>query len=248
MKKFVSAMAVFASLTAFGSIEASAGIISAPSVTGAATLADLTGGGGDLLSDRVQVFGPTGGAFANKGVTDAQVSACGTGNPANGLFNLFGAGLNVANACEFGLADHSIVTALPYNIAVNSALENKPTLVYEPDGVTLSDVFGIRCEDVFNGGQGGCYLVFLSRIGNQPFIIPSDVDTSGWYSVTELAGGLGTVFDMTIYLDPTFQSNSSDTVRFISANEVPEPATLGLFGAGFAGLTAMLRRKKASKK
>ena len=239
-------MAVFASLTAMGSIEASAGIISAPSVTGAATLADLTGGGGVLLSDRVQVFGPTGGAFANKGVTDTQESACGTGNPANGLFNLFGAGLNEANACEFGLADHSIVTALPYNIAVNPDV--KPTLVYEPDGVTLSDVFGTRCEQVFNGGQGGCYLVFLSRIGDQPIIIPSDISTDGWYSVTELAGGLGTVFDMTIYLDTTFQSNSLDTVRFISANDVPEPATLALFGAGFAGLAAMRRRNKAAKK
>ena len=65
--------------------------------------------------------------------------------------------------------------------------------------------------------------------------------------MTELAGGAGTIFDMTIYLDPTFQETSGMTARFIYVNEVPEPATLTLFGAGFAGISAFRRRRKACK-
>lgn len=244
MKKFVSAVAAVACLTAFGSLAANAGALP-PSVTGPATLADLTGGGGVLLSDRIQLIGPTGGIFANRGVTETQESNCGSAGTALG--NLFGAGLIVSNACEFGVPDHSVITQLPYNIAANSGQADTPTIVYEPDGVTISDIFGVRCDDGFNGGTGGCYLIFITDINDQPIVIPSGISTANWYKVTELAGGLGTIFDMTIYLDPDYQATSGITARFVDATEVPEPATLVLFGAGVAGLAVMRRRRKANK-
>ncbi len=246
MKNIASALAVVAALSAFGSSAANATVIGAPSVTGLATTTDLTRVfDGALLSDRLQVIPSNGiGQVVGIGVTEAQESNCGS----NGTFigNIFGAGVTVANACEFGLADHSVNPNINVNIGVNLPLEGRPTLVYEPDG-TLSDIFGIDCEEEFNGGNGGCYLFFLSKINDQPFILPPALDTSNWFSVTELAGGAGTIFDMTIYLDPTQQAATGWTARFISANDVPEPLTMSLFSVGLAGMAAIRRRRDSAK-
>jgi hypothetical protein len=122
---------------------------------------------------------------------------------------------------------------------------NDLTLVYWPDG-TLSDIFGITCvaEDASQNCTTGA-LAFLTQINGQPIDLTPLGDTSNFFKLTKIAGGPGTVFDMTYYLAPSWR-DAGATARFISANAVPEPGTLSLYGAGLAGAFAMRRRKKKS--
>lgn len=128
------------------------------------------------------------------------------------------------------------ITTVP-GLGINSSMENKFTLVYEPDGVTLSDIFGINCN-----GQT-CDLAFLSKRAGAPIDL-TGVDTSNFFAVTEIAGADSTVFDASYYLDPTWVRLNNGFARFISATDVPEPVTVTLFGAGIAGLAVMRRRRK----
>lgn len=159
--------------------------------------------------------------------------------PGTGIVEGFSVSNSDINGCSSVLVGGCFFTVPnPLGLAFNSSQEDRWTMVYEPDGTTLSDIFGMTCND------GGCNLAFLSRIGNQAIDL-TGVDTSNWYAVTELAGVPSTIFDAGYYLDPNYVRQNPGTVaRFISSNEVPEPATLTLFGAGALGAAVIRRRRK----
>ena len=52
---------------------------------------------------------------------------------------------------------------------------------------------------------------------------------------------------LTVYVDGTSDETSNDPPPILTAQAVPEPATLALMGVGFAGLGWMPRRRKAAK-
>jgi len=210
MRKIGFAFIAAAALTALGSIPALAVPTSPP--TSFVPLA----GPVQSFDDAMFIFKPGSGVIESKAVTSSDINSCST---------------VLVGGCLFTVPN-------PLGLGFNSSLESRLTLVYEPDGITLSDIFGITCNGV------SCNLTFLSRIGNQAIDL-TGVDTSNWFSVTELAGVPSTIFDATYYLDPTYvRLNPGTFSRFISSNEVPEPATLTLFGAGMLGAAVIRRRRK----
>jgi hypothetical protein len=138
-------------------------------------------------------------------------------------------GVNLVGGCFFQMPN-------PSGIPMNSAMEDRFTVVYQPNSTIIDAIFGIQC------GNGSCTMAFLSRMNGQTIDL-TGVDTSNFFGVTELSGVPSTVFDATYYLDPTFVQNQHGFARFI-VSAVPEPVTLSLFGAGLAGAVAMRRRKK----
>jgi hypothetical protein len=165
-------------------------------------------------------------------ITDTQKTNCG---PANG--DTFTTGVSVLGGCAF-----SVDIPAPLDLS----LVDKFTLVYEPDGTTVSDLFGITCGSDTSNGQActSAYWIFLSTIPGQTLDF-TGFSTTGFFTETEIPGGTGTVFDATRYIAPQFQGNYF--ARFSSANEeIPEPATLTLVGAGIAAVATMRRRRKAN--
>jgi hypothetical protein len=212
MRKTGSAFVVAAALTALGSIPALAVPTSPP--TSFVPLA----GPVQPFDDAVFIFKPGTGVIESKAVNSSDINGCSS---------------LLVGGCLFTVPN-------PLGLSFNSNLDGRLTLVYEPDGITLSDIFGFTCGDV------GCNLAFLSRIGNQVIDL-TGVDTSNWFKVTELGGVPSTIFDATYYLDPNYvRANPGTFARFISSNEVPEPATLTLFGAGMLGAAMIRRRRKRS--
>lgn len=225
-----------AALSAIGLGEANATAL--PSVIGPATVANLTFGA-NIVSDGIRVFNPDGSFLTGFGKTDAQESNCGI--PAE---NAQGPGEHTLGGCLFAF-NPAQMSAAPADLSLAGQL----TLVFEPDGVTLSDIFGVDCftNDPTTGACTSGALAYLSKINGLPLDLAALGDTSNFFKVTEIAGGPGTVFDMTYYLAPSLR-DAGYTARFLSANDaVPEPSTLALFGAGFAGVIAMRRRRKANK-
>ncbi|HWU54355.1 MAG TPA: PEP-CTERM sorting domain-containing protein [Rhizomicrobium sp.] len=209
MKRFGFAFIAAAALTIFGGTAANA-------LPFPPTLFQPTAGGVVPFEDRMFIFKPGAGLIEDRMVTHADINGC-----ANVL----------VGGCLFTVPN-------PLGLAFNPSQQDRLTLVYEPDGITLSDIFGVTC----NGDT--CNLAFLSRIGNQAIDL-TGVNTSDWYAVTELAGVPSTIFDATYYLDHDFLlANPGSFARFVSANEVPEPATLTLFGAGALGAAVIRRRRK----
>jgi hypothetical protein len=210
MKTIASALLAAAVLALFGSVAADATPFPPTAFVPVA-------GPAVSFSDTMFIFKPPGPAvLEGLAVTPADISACS---------NI------IAGGCLFDVPN-------PLGLPFDAAQEGRFTLVYEPDGVTLSDLFGMRCNGV------SCNLAFLSEIPGQPIDL-TGVDISNFYAVTELAGVPSTVFDATYYLDPTWlAANRGTFARFISANDVPEPATLTLFGAGIVGAAAIRRRRK----
>jgi len=175
-----------------------------------------TAGPAQPFEDAMFIFKPGSGVIESLAVTNSDINGCST---------------VLVGGCFFTVPNG---LGLPFN----SSLEDRWTMVYEPGGTTLSDIFGMTCNGV------SCNLAFLSRIGNQPIDL-TGVDTSNWFAVTELAGVPSTIFDASYYLSPGYRDQFPGTfARFISANDIPEPATLTLFGAGLLGAAAIRRRKK----
>ena len=208
MKSFRFAFIAAAALMALSSVAADA--LPVPP-----TLFQPQAGVAGPFEDNMFVFKPGTGVLESLGVTNTDIGACST---------------VLAGGCFFTVPN-------PLGIPLNANQEGRYTLVYEPDGVTLSDIFGMTC----NGAS--CNLAFLTEIPGQSIDL-TGVDTSNFYAVTEIAGAPVTVFDATYYLDPTWlRNNPGSFARFVSTT-VPEPATLTLFGAGILGAAAMRRRKK----
>jgi hypothetical protein len=212
MRKNAFAFLAAAAMTTLGSVAAQA-LPSPP------TAFVPQAGSAQSYSDGMFVFkAPPLTSVESFSVTNADINSCST---------------ILVGGCFFDIAN------VP-GLGVNSSMENKFTLVYEPDGVTLSDVFGVNCN-----GQT-CDLAFLSKRNGVPIDL-TGVDTSNFFAVTEIAGADSTVFDATYYLDPTWVRLNNGFARFVSANDVPEPVTVTLFGAGIAGLAVVRRRRKAAK-
>jgi len=94
--------------------------------------------------------------------------------------------------------------------------------------------FGVAIDDTAGNGSGNAYygdlLFTLTRVG-------------GLSTDDFIANGSGAYFaaDLTDH-----QSTGAQAWTTRSTVSVPEPITLSLFGAGFAGIAAMRRRKKKS--
>ncbi len=153
-------------------------------------------------------------------------------------------GAVAASATDGGIESSCVgfacIVTIP-GIAPNVPLETTPTLVLEPDG-TPSDLFGVYCAGQSpNGAPTDCALAFVS----DP--LPNGLNFQGTLGpVSESATGGS--FDATSYLDASLQ-DAGWHATFVSDgdpstdNDVPEPITLSLFGAGLAGALAMRRRK-----
>ena len=138
MKKITIALAALAALSALGNGAASAAPIPNP-------------------SDSLAIYLLTSSPNPQFGIvkTDAQENACGVPSP-DPLTN----GAPLAGGCLFAFN--------PLQIAGNLSLEGRPTFVFEPDGVTLSDVFGVYC--LARDQNGVCTSgspAFLSEINGQ---------------------------------------------------------------------------------
>jgi hypothetical protein len=150
-------------------------------------------------------------------------------------------GALVAGGCLYSFNDPQNALA-----PVDLSREGVLTLVYEPGSTTtLSDVFGIFCfaRNVDGACTSGA-LAFLSDINDAPIDITQLGDVSNAFVVTENAFGDST-FDATYYLSASLR-DAGYHAFFTSDGELPEPATLTLFGAGIIGAAALRRRKQRS--
>jgi len=100
--------------------------------------------------------------------------------------------------------------------------------------------FGVAIDDSAGNGSGNAYygdlLFTLTRAGGlstDDFI----ANGSGAYFSADLTNGSSTGAQAWMTRDTS--------ITRLSITEVPEPLTLSLFGAGFAGIAAMRRRRKA---
>ena len=141
------------------------------------------------------------------------------------------------------------------SILPNVAISNLIAVFYEPGSTSLiSDIFAIGCD--IRGADGKCVIdadngadfTFVSRKDGGPGLdisaLPAGMSV-GWTG-TEIAGGAATIFGVGMFANITNDAgNPPVLVQFISRNEeVPEPVTLSLFGAGLAGVIGLRRRKK----
>jgi len=119
----------------------------------------------------------------------------------------------------------------------------------------LSDFTGLQGPQSF--GSGG-YFADNAYYGDQVQII-------GQYGELRLADHDGSYFGSTIFTNTTIEALGLDPGTYTytwgsgadadsivvniqqTTNEIPEPFTLSLFGAGLAGAAALRRRKKASQ-
>jgi len=171
----------------------------------------------------------------------ARFSDCFTILDSSGAFAV-GTPVCVAEGLE-GDFEGGILQAAPPGFA-NTGLFGSPTLVYEPDGTTLSDIFGI-----FFSATGACANGCIGFASN-----PSDIDVALFFPPPDdddfvtlglLEGANGGTFNATAYLDVTHQRNGF-TATFFSdgdaAAAVPEPATLALLGLGALAMGFARRR------
>ena len=127
------------------------------------------------------------------------------------------------------------------------ALANQIAIFYLPGTTTIDAVFALGCDR--NPATGLCteqpVFSILTASAAHPFdfsILPSVNVTIG-FAGTELLGT--TWFDLTNFITVTGASESQHyTARLVLTNDVPEPLTLSIFGAGLAGAAAMRRRKQ----
>lgn len=133
--------------------------------------------------------------------------------------------------------------AAGFNVSPSDQTANFSTTfdLFEPDGTTLSDFGTASAFFVPNGNLQDFALSLNSSNGSGPFSGPpaqeSFIETGGWQTVA--TGNVYNV-DHTLIDTITFQVRSS-------LDDVPEPLTLSLVGAGLAGVAAARRRRKASR-
>lgn len=145
-----------------------------------------------------------------------------------------GAIVGQAIQCESG-EDASVIDYL-IGIPIDPNQFGNATDLIELGTGANSDIFGIAAG--CNSDQGDLCLAFASDTETQ------GVDF-GTFPLTFLETTAGP-WNATFYLDPQLQALGYTAQFFSDAENVPEPLTLSLFGAGLIGLGA-LRRRKAHK-
>jgi hypothetical protein len=120
------------------------------------------------------------------------------------------------------------------------------TLVYEPDGTTVSDVFGVMdIGSMFNS-------ILVLGFTSDPLPIPSvPWAYFGYYNPfasVVVEGPDGCLADATKYLPPDLRAAGWTATFSSDGDAVPEPATLivwSVLGATGAGLGVWRKRKRA---
>lgn len=173
-------------------------------------------------------------------VTQAGEAAC--GNP-----------VSILGGCSFSA---NALTVGGITISPKVSLSNKVAVFFEPNSTTISDIFLIGCESVRDTQTGLCSgAANWSVLTADPitgFIdynaLLSGLPTFGMsvgFVGTESATGGATAFPLGNYLTVTGNVGRLPIgANFVSSNDLPEPFTLSLFGAGLAGAIAMRRRRK----
>ena len=217
----------------------------------------LTIGTGAASAAPIVITGNSIPSFAPAGLSDAfnVFFFNGPGNPVTFL-----GGVSAFAADEIACVDPSAggcsFSADPIfgpgvSILPNVANSNLIAVFYEPGSTSLiSDIFAIGCDT--RGADGKCTsggnFSFISRKDGGPgldiSVLPAGMSV-GFYG-NEIAGGAATVFGIGNFITVTSTAEHNPVfAQFISRNEeVPEPVTLSLFGAGLAGVIGLRRRKK----
>jgi hypothetical protein len=207
----------------------------------------------------------TAGAAVASPITGTAVSGLPAG--VSDVFNIFYngshvGGMTITQAGEAACADPVAglggcsfsaegVTIGGVTISPNVGMSNLVAVFYEPDGVTVSEVFAIGCESgPRDPATGKCTgTANFSVITPDPahpfdFSLLSSIGMSVGFTGSEIDGAAATSFPLLNYIGVNTTDHGPIFVNLVSANEVPEPVTFSVFGAGLAGAFAMRRRKQ----
>lgn len=168
--------------------------------------------------------------------------------------------VSILGACSFSAQGFQVGNII---ISPKKSISNQIAVFFEPNGKTISDIFLIGCEAVPGSainrdpGTGLC-------IGNTNWSILT-ADSTGFIDYSSLVAGLSAVnmsvgfvgtesaanfatgFGANPFISVTGNINRLPIfANFLSRNDVPEPFTLSLFGAGLAGAMTLRRKKKTA--
>ncbi|WP_028580022.1 PEP-CTERM sorting domain-containing protein [Desulfogranum japonicum] len=159
-------------------------------------------------------------------------------------FNLWGLGdISGASASDWG--EEYVVDGWDFSGSVGAS--GWYAFLYSDSGTldeTVPVYASLELSDGASYANGISYTYSESELAAFTFTITFDLDDSfdGWY--LDQYGDLvfwigGTFVDADGNLVASYQTN-----MLLTANGVPEPGSMMLFGAGMLGITAVIRRKK----
>jgi len=166
----------------------------------------------------------------------------------------------ILGACSFSTPGFQIGSI---TINPKKSVSNQIAVFLEPNSTTkISDILLIGCEDVPGSPVNRDAQTGLCLGETNWSVLTGDLVTGfidynalvtglsalnlsvGWVGTESLADQ-ATAFPAGFFLDITGNIDHLPIgANFISSNDLPEPFTLSLFGAGLAGAVAMRRRKK----